>query len=74
MAGRRLSREQLTELVAFVNALVVKEGCDHKLRHARRWADEQGRAWGPIATALEELGGFCDCEVVMNCDPEDVSR
>lgn len=71
MAGLPLTREQLTDLVEFVDALVGKEGCDHELRHTRRWVDEQGLAWGPIAAALEELGGYCDCEVVMNCDPEE---
>ncbi|WP_112264980.1 DUF2695 domain-containing protein [Lentzea terrae] len=68
----RLTRAQLTDLVQFVDALVAEEGCDHKFRHTRRWADEQRLAWNPIANALEELGGFCDCEVVMNCGPDNV--
>jgi hypothetical protein len=71
-AGLPLDREQLTALVDFVDALVVGEGCDHTLRHTRRWVSEQGLAWDPIADALAELGGYCDCEVVMNCDPEEV--
>jgi Protein of unknown function (DUF2695) len=68
----RLTREQLADLVEFVDALVAEEGCDHKFRHTRRWADEHRRAWNPIASALEDLGAFCDCEVVMNCGPEGV--
>ncbi|WP_204763375.1 DUF2695 domain-containing protein [Lentzea nigeriaca] len=71
-AGLPLSREQLTALVEFVDALVIEEGCDHTLRHTLRWVGEQSLAPDPIVAALEELGGFCDCEVVMNCDPEDV--
>lgn len=72
VAGLPLSREQLTALVVFVDALVVEEGCDHTWRHTERWVSEQGLAWDPIEDALCELGGYCDCEVVMNCDPEDV--
>ncbi|MEV1121830.1 DUF2695 domain-containing protein [Actinosynnema sp. NPDC049800] len=34
---------------------------------------EWGRLeWGLVAEGLAELGGYCDCEVVMNCDPEEV--
>lgn len=68
----RLSREQLTALVEFVDSHVLDEGCDHTLRHTERWVREQRLAWKPISAALEELGGYCDCEVVMNCDPDDV--
>ncbi|MEU4765969.1 DUF2695 domain-containing protein [Actinosynnema sp. NPDC023794] len=90
-ASLPMSREQLTALVEFVDALVVSEGCDHTLRHTRTWVEGRGHEyghahgrvgcrglesgqldWGPVAEGLAELGGYCDCEVVMNCDPEDV--
>jgi len=67
-----MNREQLTALVEFVDGLVVSEGCDHTLRHARSWVRDHDLVWTPIARGLTELGGYCDCEVVMNCDPEDV--
>lgn len=38
-----MSREQLTALVEFVDALVVSDGCDHTLRHTRTWVEGQGR-------------------------------
>ena len=71
-AGLPLSREQLTALVGFVDELVVSDGCDHSLRHTRRWLVEHRLDEQQIIAALEELGGYCDCEVVMNCDPEEV--
>ncbi|GGU65910.1 DUF2695 domain-containing protein [Lentzea flava] len=71
-AGLPLDREQLTALVEFVDVLVAEEGCDHTLRHTERWVNEHGLAWDPIADALAELGGYCDCEVVMNCGQEEV--
>jgi uncharacterized protein DUF2695 len=71
-AGLPLSREQLTALVEFVDELVLDEGCDHSLRHTLRWVVVHGLDEQEITAALGELGGYCDCEVVMNCDPEDV--
>ncbi|OOC04891.1 DUF2695 domain-containing protein [Amycolatopsis azurea] len=67
-----IGREQLAALVDFVDGLVLSEGCDHTLRHARSWAEGHDLDWTPVAAGLAELGGYCDCEVVMNCDPEDV--
>ncbi|CRK58331.1 hypothetical protein [Alloactinosynnema sp. L-07] len=71
-AALPMSREQLAELVEFVGDLVVSEGCDHTLRHTQVWIRAHDLEWTPIAGGLAELGGYCDCEVVMNCDPEDV--
>ncbi|WP_232668150.1 DUF2695 domain-containing protein [Pseudonocardia sp. TRM90224] len=28
--------------------------------------------WEALSEGLEEFGGYCDCEVVMNCDPDEV--
>lgn len=42
-------------------------------RGVERQGLEWGRLeWGLVAEGLAELGGYCDCEVVMNCDPEEV--
>ncbi|MEU2615323.1 DUF2695 domain-containing protein [Micromonospora sp. NPDC007271] len=51
----------------------VTEGCDHTRRFSERWAREQGVDWEPLRQGLDEFGGFCDCEVVINCDAEAVS-
>lgn len=67
-----MTSEQLAALVEAVDALVVAEGCDHTTRHTRSWVQGRGLDWGPIAAGLAELGGYCDCEVVMNCDPDEV--
>jgi hypothetical protein len=51
---------------------VVAEGCDHTTRHSEQWAREHDVEWGALSEGLEEFGGFCDCEVVMNCNPDEV--
>jgi hypothetical protein len=67
-----LDYEKLTALVEFVDARVMAEGCDHTTRHGEQWARENEINWDGISEGLEEFGGFCDCEIVMNCDPDEV--
>ncbi|MFD1147658.1 DUF2695 domain-containing protein [Saccharothrix hoggarensis] len=71
-ASLPLNRDQLTALVDFVDALVLAEGCDHTLRHTRTWVEAHDLDGEAIADGLAELGGYCDCEVVLNCGPEEV--
>ncbi|WP_406072088.1 DUF2695 domain-containing protein [Micromonospora sp. NBC_01638] len=63
-----IDRDRLTALVDFVDGHVAAEGCDHTRRFSERWAREQGIDWEFLRRGLDEFGGFCDCEVVMNCD------
>lgn len=67
-----LDEEQLGALVAFVEGQLAADGCDHTLRRAELWARDHGVGWEALRSGLEESGGFCDCEVVMNCGPEEV--
>lgn len=67
-----LDAGQLGDLVDFVDARVSAEGCDHTLRFTERWATGHHVSWDRLAEGLEEFGGYCDCEVVMNCDPVEI--
>lgn len=67
-----LDREQLGNLVGFVDAHVQAEGCDHTRRFTERWAGGHQVSMDRLAEGLAEFGGFCDCEVVMNCEPDQV--
>ncbi|GGM45157.1 DUF2695 domain-containing protein [Dactylosporangium sucinum] len=66
-----LDAGRLAELVGFVDERVSAEGCDHTRRFAERWAAEHAVPWERLAEGLDELGGYCDCEVVMNCEPDE---
>jgi hypothetical protein len=68
----RLDFGQLAALVEFVDARVRVDGCDHTTRHAEQWARENGLEWDDLTEGLEEFGGFCNCEIVTNCDPDDI--
>jgi hypothetical protein len=65
-----LDRAQLEALAGHVDAAVTAGGCDRTRRVTDAWAAEHGVALDPLHQGLEEYGGFCDCEVVMNVDPD----
>ena len=67
-----LDRVQLDALLDRVDAAVVANGCDHTLAATDAWAVEQGIGLERLHEGLEEYGGYCDCEVVMNVDADAV--
>ncbi|SNS71591.1 Protein of unknown function [Geodermatophilus saharensis] len=64
-----LDRSQLDALREHVEALLGDGGCDQTRRATDAWAASHGVALDRLHEGLEEFGGFCDCEVVMNVDP-----
>ena len=67
-----LDRAQLEALLGHVAAAVEADGCDHTLAATEAWAAGAGVDLARLREGLEEHGGFCDCEVVMNTDADDV--
>lgn len=64
-----LDRSQLDALREHVEALLAAGGCDQTHRATDAWAAGVGIALDRLHEGLEEYGGFCDCEVVMNVEP-----
>jgi hypothetical protein len=64
-----LDRPQLESLLDHVDAAVASRGCDHTRKATDDWATQHGVELSRLHAGLEEYGGFCDCEVVMNVDP-----
>ncbi len=69
-AAAGLDRGSLTGLLHHVEERVAEEGCDHTLRFAEEWAAEHGHDWRRLCEALGDAGGYCDCEVLLNADPD----
>ena len=61
-----LTPAQQTSFAEAIRAGVRDGGCDSTLRAAQAWAHREGVPWTGLRTALEDRGGFCDCEVLMN--------
>jgi hypothetical protein len=67
-----LDRAQLDSLLAHVDSAVTARGCDHTPTATDDWAAREGIDLERLHVGLEEYGGFCDCEVVMNVDADEV--
>lgn len=77
-----ISDERFIALYEHLNELVRHNGCSHTLRHTRAWlqkqeADKTYVVRSEIVRAniekIVDIGGFCDCEVLMNVTPEEWS-
>ena len=67
-----LDRETLDDLLDHVEAALEDEPCDHSLRHTRSWALAHAVDVDRLKASLEHFGGYCDCEVTLNLDPEEI--
>jgi hypothetical protein len=56
------------ELYEYVDSMLSGDvrGCNHNLKHCRTFAQINGLDWKRLKLHLEETGGYCDCEVMMN--------
>ena len=49
-----------------IDAGLSGRGCDNTLRSAEAWARREKVPWAWLRDQLEDRGGFCDCEVLLN--------
>jgi hypothetical protein len=63
----RLSAEELEQLAAHLEESLLETGCDNTTRHTLEWliARDTGDR-DRVIEAIEERGGYCDCEVLHN--------
>ena len=67
-----LEEHELKELLGWVDNEVQMQGCDHTLKLTRSWLKAHGKREVRVIGALMAQGGFCDCEVAMNVEPEGI--
>lgn len=65
-----LKKRDVKSLFNYIDKHISEDGCDHTLKYTEKWLakkfdDEEKRAL--VLKELEDDGGYCDCEVVMNC-------
>jgi hypothetical protein len=66
-----ISDEQFTELYEHLKVLLSRSRCSHTLRRTRHWLQVQGVDVRANIEKIIDIGGFCDCEVLMNVTPEE---
>jgi hypothetical protein len=72
-ALRYLPLNQHLHLLHYVDNNLAHEGCDHTPRFTMQWVEEHGGKdidAERLKESLALLGGYCDCEVVANTDPD----
>lgn len=64
-----LTATQAADLFAYVEIRIQDQGCNHTRRFTQEWLDAniQPGQHEAVLTELEDMGGFCDCEVLLNC-------
>ena len=66
-----LNREQVESLFAYLEDNIETVGCDHTLSYTASWVKENcPDAADDVLREIREMGGYCDCEVLMNCYEE----
>ncbi len=67
--GKVLNRDQVEQLFSYVDGRLSKVGCDHTLHFTEAWLKETlpPEVFEAAMEEIQNMGGFCDCEVLMNC-------
>ncbi len=64
-----IDEPQLHELMDYIDIRIRKDGCDNTLRWTEEWLSENSLPVSLTVGSLIALGGGCDCEVILNVEP-----
>lgn len=67
-----LSEPQLEALLDHLEQRLERTGCDGTPRLTVEWIEGERMDRDRVLESLLELGGGCDCEVILNVDPEEI--
>lgn len=64
-----LTANEAASLFEYVEIRVEDQGCDHSRRFTKAWLKENvdPAKHDAILNEMADMGGFCDCEITMNC-------
>ena len=55
-------------LFGMLDEALSEQACDHTRRLTDAWLAQRGHAVEPVHRWLDDTGGYCDCEVLMNSE------
>ena len=69
MADYILSEENVQKLFAYLEEQLDACGCDHTLRSTEQWLKDNisTELHKKVIAEINDMGGYCDCEVLLNC-------
>lgn len=64
-----LTKKEASRLFDFLDEKLEQEGCDNTLKYTMEWLNSNidKEKIPSVLEEIEEMGGFCDCEVIYNC-------
>ena len=64
-----LSENEAASLLQYVELKLQYHTCKHNHRFTMEWLEQHAdfMKHDAILTELEDMGGYCDCEVLKNC-------
>ena len=62
------SKKDLRELFDWIDEKLASADCDCTLRHTRDFIRKRGLDEAGVVDWLEDHGGYCDCEVLINVE------
>ena len=64
-----LSENEAASLLQYVELKLQYHACKHNHRFTHEWLEKNAdfMQHEAILNELEDMGGYCDCEVVANC-------
>mgnify|MGYP000642043960 CR=1 FL=1 len=67
-----LRQDELEQLLDWLDEAVQETGCDHNYKLAKDWLSNKSVDAATTLMALMAKGGGCDCEIVLNVEPENI--
>ena len=64
-----LSKTKTQKLFRYLETQLVDTPCNHKLCYTEQWLKDNlpEEKVKSVIAEMNEMGGYCDCEVLLNC-------
>lgn len=64
-----ISKAKAVKLFRFLSEQLEEQGCDETLKLTKSWLEENvpTEKQNAVLSEIKEMGGLCDCEVLLNC-------
>lgn len=67
-AALPLPNDQMKALFDYLDVELPKQGCADTRRITEKWLKDQTLEVDKVLLWFDDNGGFCDCEVLANCE------
>lgn len=64
------TKEQIEDLFDYLDRRLADESCVHNLRFTMQFLMERRLDMPRVMSWLNENGGYCDCEILQNIEPQ----